>query len=272
MPNEKFQNENSVGVTAAGGFRAAGVACGLKPNGSLDLALIVSDSDCVCAGMFTTNRVQAAPVQYDRDVLAKNTSAIRAVIANSGCANACTGDAGLADTRATAEAAAQSIGCRADQVLVLSTGVIGQRLNMAKLKAGIALAGTRLDCAGGEEASRAIMTTDTRPKVSVAARASHTIGGMAKGSGMIHPNMATMLSVITTDARIAPLLLDRALRAAVGQSFNRITVDGDMSTNDTILVLANGTAGKEIGSLEIDDFTAALTSVCTDLAKQLVRD
>ena len=272
MPNEGSQQTNTLGVTASRGFRAAGVSSGLKPNGALDLALIISDSDCTCAGMFTTNRVQAAPVLYDKSVLAKNKTAIRAVVANSGCANACTGEAGLEDTRATAEATAQAVGCRADQVLVLSTGVIGQRLNMPKLLAGIALGGTRLDCAGGEDASRAIMTTDTRPKVSVIKKPSYTIGGMAKGSGMIHPNMATMLSVITTDAKIAPALLDRALRAAVGQSFNRITVDGDMSTNDTILLLANGAVGKEIGESEIREFTDALTAVCTDLAKQLVRD
>ncbi len=263
---------NALGVTAAPGFQAAGVACGLKPNGELDLALIVSDSDCTCAGMFTTNRVKAAPVLYDQSILAKNNIAIRAVAANSGCANACTGDDGLADSRATAEATAQSVGCRADQVLVLSTGVIGQRLNMAKIRAGIALAGKRLDRAGGEAASHAIMTTDTRPKVSFAAQPNYTIGGMAKGSGMIHPNMATMLSVITTDAKIEPARLDRALRVAVEQSFNRITVDGDMSTNDTVLVLASGAAGFEIGEQEMANFIDSLSGVTTDLAKQLVRD
>ena len=272
MPNETSKELNTLGVTASRGFQAAGVACGLKPKGALDLALVVSDSDCACAGMFTTNRVQAAPVLYDQSVLARNKTAIRAVVANSGCANACTGDAGLADTRMTAEATAQSLGCRTDQVLVLSTGVIGQRLDMSKLRAGIALAGTRLDYEGGAEAARAIMTTDTRSKVSVAAQSYYTIGGMAKGSGMIHPNMATMLSVITTDAKIEPALLDGALRAAVRQSFNRITVDGDMSTNDTVLVLANGAAGREIRDSEIKEFTEALTAVCTDLAKQLVRD
>jgi glutamate N-acetyltransferase / amino-acid N-acetyltransferase len=265
-------DERRIGVTAPKGMRASGVACGLKPNGALDLALIASDSDCASAGMFTTNRVQAAPVLYDQSILAKNNTAIRAVVANSGCANACTGDAGLEDTRRAAEATAQSIGCRADQVLVLSTGVIGQRLNMPKLRAGIALAGARLDSTGGEDASRAIMTTDTRPKVSVAALPSYTIGGMAKGSGMIHPNMATMLSVITTDVKIEPSLLGRAVRVAVGQSFNRITVDGDMSTNDTILVLANGAAGFEIGEKEMGGFVDSLSHVTTDLAKQLVRD
>jgi glutamate N-acetyltransferase/amino-acid N-acetyltransferase len=272
MVNDESQQTLALGATAARGFQAAGVACGLKPNGALDLALIVSESDCTCAGMFTTNRVKAAPVLYDQSILAKNSAAIRAVVANSGCANACTGDAGLTDSRATAEETARSIGCRADQVLVLSTGVIGQRLNMSKIRAGISLASTRLDRGGGEAASRAIMTTDTRPKVAAAVQPSYTIGGMAKGSGMIHPNMATMLSVITTDAKIEPALLARALREAVSQSFNRITVDGDMSTNDTVLALASGSAGFEVGEKELPAFAEALSRVATDLAKQLVRD
>ncbi len=263
---------SQIGVTAAKGFKATGVACGLKANGALDLALIMSDSECACAGMFTTNRVQAAPVLHDREVLAKNRTSIRALVANSGCANACTGDAGLADTRATAEATAQVIGCRAEQVLVLSTGVIGQRLKMDELRAGIAQAATRLDYAGGADASRAIMTTDTRPKVSAISHLPYTIGGMAKGSGMIHPNMATMLAVVTTDAMVAVERLDRALHVAVNQSFNRISVDGDMSTNDTILILANGASDFEIGEKENGDFTDALTHVATDLAKQLARD
>jgi len=262
----------NTGVTTPRGFRAAGVACGLKKTGALDLALVVSDSDCACAGVFTTNRVQAAPVLYDKEVLAQNPGALRAVVANSGCANACTGDAGLADTRATAEATAHALGCRVDQVLVLSTGVIGQRLDIAKVRAGITQAVSSLKYDGGADASRAIMTTDTRPKVFATRNSQFAIGGMCKGAGMIHPNMATMLSVITTDAKIAPPLLDRALRAAVGVSFNRISIDGDMSTNDTVLVLANGASNYEIGEKEIGDFTDALAQVATDLAKQLVRD
>ena len=260
------------GVTAPAGFRAAGVACGLKPNHALDLALVGSDSDCTCAGMFTTNRVQAAPVLYDKETLEKNRTAIRAVVANSRCANACTGEPGLADARAMADAAARAIGCRADQVLVLSTGVIGTRLEMDKIRAGISQAAARLSVEGGMDAARAIMTTDTRPKTNELRFTHYALGGMAKGAGMIHPNMATMLSVITTDAKIAPDLLDQALRAAASKSFNRISIDGDMSTNDTVLVLANGASGKEIGDLEIGDFTDALTTVATDLAKQLVRD
>jgi glutamate N-acetyltransferase/amino-acid N-acetyltransferase len=254
------------------GFRAAGVACGLKPNGALDLALVASEGDCVCAGMFTTNRVQAAPVLYDQDVLAKNRTSIRAVVANSGCANACTGDAGLSDARAMASAAAEVLACRGDQVLVLSTGVIGKRLDVAKVLEGIRQAAPQMSSQGGAAAAHAIMTTDTRPKVAQFANSRYAIGGMCKGAGMIHPNMATMLAVITTDVRISPARLDQALRTAVARSFNRITVDGDMSTNDTVLVLANGVARIEIGELEIGDFTNALTRVATSLAQQIARD
>ncbi len=266
------------GVTTPKGFRATGVACGLKKVRAqliapLDLALVVSDSDCACAGVFTTNRVQAAPVVYDTETLAQNNRALRAVIANSGCANACTGDAGLADTRATADDTARALDIRADQVLVLSTGVIGQRLPMEKIRAGIAQAAPRVSPDGGADASRAIMTTDTKPKVYATRNTQYAIGGMCKGAGMIHPNMATMLSVITTDAKIAPELLDRALRVAVNQSFNRISIDGDMSTNDTVLLLANGASGCEIRNTQhVAEFTEALTQVCTNLAQQLVRD
>jgi glutamate N-acetyltransferase/amino-acid N-acetyltransferase len=268
-----MQEIENLGVTIPKGFRAAGVACGLKKTGALDLALVVSDSDCACAGVFTTNRVQAAPVLYDKETLAQNRTAIRAVVANSGCANACTGDAGLADTRETADVTARVLSVRANQVLVLSTGVIGQRLDVAKVRAGIAQAAKSLSPEGGADASRAIMTTDTRPKVSAISHLPYAIGGMAKGAGMIHPNMATMLSVIMTDAKIAPALLDRALRAAVNMSFNRISIDGDMSTNDTVLVLANGASGFEVRTTQhIAEFTEALTQVCIDLAKQLVRD
>lgn len=267
-----MRNVNN-GITASRGFRAAGVACGLKPNNALDLALVVSDRACACAGVFTTNRAQAAPVLYDKEILTKNRGAIRAVVANSGCANACTGDAGLDDTRATAEATAHALGCRADQVLVLSTGVIGQRLPMDKIRVGVAQAATGLKYDGGADAARAIMTTDTKPKVFAIRSSQFAIGGMAKGAGMIHPNLATMLAVITTDAKIAPDLLDQALRAAVSVSFNRISIDGDMSTNDTGLVLANGASGYEVRNpQDVADFTDALTQVATHLAKQLVRD
>lgn len=266
-------NQSPIGVTAPRGFRAAGVACGVKPTDALDLALVVSDSDCACAGVFTTNRVQAAPVLHDKAALAKNRDTIRAVVANSGCANACTGDAGLDDARAMAEATAHTLGIRVNQVLVLSTGVIGKRLDVAKVRAGITKAANSLSVDGGANAAYAIMTTDTRPKVYAMRNTQYAIGGMAKGAGMIHPNMATMLSVITTDAKISPDLLDQALRAAVNQSFNRISIDGDMSTNDTLLVLANGASGYEIRNTQhVAEFTDALTIVATDLAKQIVRD
>ncbi len=260
------------GVIAARGFRAAGVACGLKKNGALDLALVTSEYDCTCAGVFTTNRVQAAPVLYDKATLASNARALRAVVINSGCANACTGDAGLEDARTMASETARALGVQTEQVLVMSTGVIGQRLPMDKIRAGITLAVPRLSPAGGADAARAIMTTDTRPKVYALRNAAYTIGGMCKGAGMIHPQMATMLALVTTDAQIAPDLLDRAVRVAVNQSFNRISVDGDTSTNDTVLVLANGASGKEIGASDIEDFTTTLTQVCVNLAQQIVRD
>jgi glutamate N-acetyltransferase/amino-acid N-acetyltransferase len=265
-------SEQNIGVTAAKGFGAAAAACHLKPTGALDLALVVSDYDCACAGMFTTNRVKAAPVLFDQEILGKNPGAIRAVVANSGCANACTGDEGMANARAMASYAATAIGCKSDQVLVLSTGVIGKQLDIAKIRAGVADAAPHLAADNGDAVSRAIMTTDTKPKVSTFQNSQYAIGGMCKGAGMIHPNMATMLAIITTDAKISPTLLDQALHAAVNVSFNRISVDGDMSTNDTVLLLANGASGKEIGQAEIGEFTTALTQVCTDLAKQIARD
>ncbi|MBI3537791.1 MAG: bifunctional glutamate N-acetyltransferase/amino-acid acetyltransferase ArgJ [Chloroflexi bacterium] len=260
-------------VTVPKGFKATGVACGLKKTNALDLALIASENDCAGAGVFTTNRVQAAPVIYDKEILGKNRDAIHAVVINSGCANACTGEDGMRDARDTARAAANALGCRANQILILSTGVIGVRLDIAKVRAGIAQGAKSLSSEGGNDASKAIMTTDTRPKVFAIRNSLFAIGGMAKGAGMIHPNMATLLSVITTDAKISPARLDRALRIAVEKSFNRISVDGDMSTNDTLLVLANGASGYEISNAQdIEKFTEALTRVATDLAKQVARD
>jgi glutamate N-acetyltransferase / amino-acid N-acetyltransferase len=260
------------GVTAANGFLATGVACGLKKSGALDLALIVSKSDCACAGIFTTNRVKAAPVLYDQELLKKNNNSIRAVTINSGCANACTGQLGLDDVCATAEAAAMATSCRPDQVLVLSTGVIGQRLNIDKVRDGVANAARQLTQDGGSIAAQAIMTTDTKPKLSELSNLPYAIGGIAKGAGMIHPNMATLLSVITTDARITPDLLDKSVRAAAAESFNRISVDGDMSTNDTLLVLANGSSAYEVRDSNLERFTQALSQVSADLAKQVARD
>jgi glutamate N-acetyltransferase/amino-acid N-acetyltransferase len=267
--------------TLAPGFRAAATACGLKPSGNLDLALIAADRPCAAAGVFTTNRVKAAPVLYDQEIIEQNPNGIRAIIANAGCANACTGPRGMDDTRKMAALTAYGLRCQPDEVLVLSTGVIGRRLDMDKLTRGIAditASGARQ---GAPFAARAILTTDTRPKV--AARrvtiddAQITISGFCKGAGMIHPNMATMLAIITTDAAMAPDTLQAALRAAAARSFNRVSVDGDMSTNDTVLLLASGASGVEITTSEISAastvlFTQALTELCVDLAKQIARD
>ena len=260
----------------APGFESATTACGIRKSGAADLVLISSASPCAAAGVFTTNRVQAAPVTLDRETLGVASGRIRAVIANAGCANACTGERGMADARRMAALAADVVGARADEALVLSTGVIGVFLDMEKLAGGVAvLRGPGALRAAGD-AARAITTTDTRPKIAAAdasiAGGTVRVRGFAKGAGMIHPTMATMLAVITTDARIAPDRLDRALRAAVARSFNRISVDGDMSTNDTVLALASGASGVEIGDKESPAFEAALGEVCISLARQIARD
>ena len=262
--------------TLAPGFRTAATACGLKKDGALDLTLIVADAPCSAAGVFTTNRVKAAPVLYDREVLSQSADQMRAIIANAGCANACTGDEGKVNTRQMAALAADIVGARADQVLVLSTGVIGRQLDMTKVASGIAQLAPATWTREANLASRAIMTTDTKPKTSSATGviAGHTVtvAGMAKGAGMIHPGMATMLSIITTDAQVAPELLHTALKSVADMSFNRISVDGDMSTNDTVLLLASGVAGVTITDTELADFVALLRVVCIDLAKKIARD
>ncbi|PKO23563.1 MAG: ornithine acetyltransferase [Chloroflexi bacterium HGW-Chloroflexi-1] len=252
------------------GFTFAGVACGLKKTGALDLALIVSDRPCAAAATFTRNRFPAAPVLYDRALLAENPAGLRAVAINAGIANACTGEAGLADAAAMAAAVEATLSLPPRSCAVMSTGVIGPRLPLAKIKDGLNQATPALSPEGWEAASRAIMTTDTRPKTAFRQVDGCGIWGMAKGAGMIHPNMATMLSVIVTDAAVAPVVLADALRAAVEVSFNAISVDGDTSTNDTVLVLANGAS--ETRFLRENGFLAALTDLCTDLAQQIVRD
>jgi glutamate N-acetyltransferase/amino-acid N-acetyltransferase len=260
----------------APGFRGATTACGLKPSGALDLALVWSDRACTAAGIFTTNRVQAAPVVLDREILTRSARDIRGVIVNSGCANAVTGPRGLDDARRMGELAAARVGAAPGQMLVMSTGVIGVHLDMTKLAAGIEALGRADAQADPDLVARAVMTTDTRPKTASASLAVRggtvTIAGFAKGAGMIHPNMATMLALVTTDARVSPERLDRALRAAADRSFNRISVDGDMSTNDTLMVLASGTSDLEIGDGEMGAFGAALTDVCASLARQIARD
>ncbi|MBA3943131.1 MAG: bifunctional glutamate N-acetyltransferase/amino-acid acetyltransferase ArgJ [Herpetosiphonaceae bacterium] len=268
-------------VTTAPGFMAAGVAAGIKKRGGLDVALVSSTSPCVTAGVFTQNAVKAAPVLFDQQVLAQNPAGIRAVVINSGCANAVTGEQGSANTAATAEAVAAALNLDRHSVLVMSTGVIGQQLPMDRLRVGIWTAAKALapSVGSGHLAAQAIMTTDTRPK-EAAGRVMIdgvpiTISGMCKGSGMIEPNMATMLAIICTDAVIDPPALQSALRYATDRSFNAMTVDGDTSTNDTLVVLANGRAGGAplmAGTPSWLQFRDALTVVAAELAKQVARD
>ncbi len=253
------------------GFRFAGVPCGLKKTGAPDLALVVSDRPCASAAVFTQNKFPAAPVLYDRALVAEKPAGLRAAVINSGCANACTGAEGFADAEAMAVSVETSLGLPAHGCAVLSTGVIGVRLDMDKIAAGVQLAVPQLAAEGWDAASRAIMTTDTRPKVAFREVGGVRLFGMAKGAGMIHPNMATMLSVIVTDAAIEPATLAEILRPAVDVSFNAISVDGDTSTNDTLLVLANGTSGINVPGTSTA-FASTLTSLCTDLAQQIVRD
>ncbi|NDJ75907.1 MAG: bifunctional glutamate N-acetyltransferase/amino-acid acetyltransferase ArgJ, partial [Chloroflexi bacterium] len=253
------------------GFQLAGVHCGLKPEGAKDIALLISDQPCTAAGVFTTNQVKAAPVLVDQAVLAAENAQVRAVIANTGSANACTGELGMANARQTAQTVAERVGCTPDEVLVLSTGVIGMQLPMERITSGIGALAPQVSPDGWADAAHAIMTTDTRPKLaSVQTPAGYTITGMAKGSGMIAPNMATMLAVIATDAAVPRNVLDRALRHAVDASFNHVVVDGDMSTNDTVLALANGASGVTVGDETV--FTGGLIDVCTQLAQAIVRD
>ncbi len=253
------------------GFRAAGAACGLKPDGRPDIALIASDRACTAAGVFTTNRVKAAPVLYDQAILAASDPQIRAVIINTGSANACTGADGLARTRQTAAWVAQALGCEPESVLALSTGVIGLPLALEPVRQGIAALREQLASDGWRAAAEAIMTTDTRPKIaSVRHPDGFTVTGIAKGAGMIAPNMATMLSVIAMDAQVERALLQRALVRAAGASFNRIVVDGDMSTNDSVIALANGASGVTVTNE--DTLVEALQAVCVPLAQSIVRD
>ncbi len=263
------------GVTSAAGFVAATAAAAIKYKNRDDLALVVSEKTCNGAAMFTQNQVAAAPVLVDKAMMAKNSGRLRAVLINAGNANACTGRIGQENARQTQAQAAAALHCDRDQIFVMSTGVIGVQLPMDKMEAGIAAAVPRLSSANGNAAAQAIMTTDTVPKESAVSlqigEATIHIGGMAKGVGMIHPNMATMLSLITTDADIAPELLDHYLQTAVSRSFNRISIDGDSSTNDTVLLLANGASGVTVGAGDVR-FQEGLTAVCTTLAHKIVRD
>jgi glutamate N-acetyltransferase / amino-acid N-acetyltransferase len=276
--------DRRLGVTAAAGFGAAGVACGLKAAGGPDLALVVGDPGTVAAGVFTTNQVVAAPVVWSRDRLASSADA-RVVVLNSGNANACTGPSGEAAVLATVERAAAELGCRAEQVLVCSTGVIGVPLDVGRVTDGVAKAASALDRSGGPAAAEAILTTDTVVKQAGARVAGGiTVAGMGKGAAMLAPSLslagatlqppgglpqATMLAVLTTDALAEPEVLRDALGAGVETTFNRITVDGAQSTNDTVLLLASGASGAQAGP---GDLAAAVEAVCRDLAGQMLAD
>jgi glutamate N-acetyltransferase / amino-acid N-acetyltransferase len=265
------------GVTAPQGFRAAGIHCGIKKPGLLDLALIVSEQAGPIAGVFTQNQVVAAPVIVDRLHLRQGIG--RAILVNSGNANACTGPKGLATAKKTARLLAQHIGVPSHHVFIGSTGVIGRVLPVNQIVKNIPNLVAQLSDRGGQDAARAIMTTDLRPK-SIALHDTiggrlMTIGGMAKGSGMIHPNMATMLAYFTTDASITKSALQQALSLATNESFNCISVDGDTSTNDTVLCLANGMAGNrriEEGTAAFQRFLLLLTEACESLALAICRD
>jgi glutamate N-acetyltransferase/amino-acid N-acetyltransferase len=257
-----------VSVTAPQGFRAAGVAAGLKSSGAPDVALVVNDGpQDSAAAVFTTNRFPAAPVQWSRQVLA--TGRLRAVVLNSGGANACTGPEGFQDTHATAEHTAAELGLGAIDVAVASTGLIGVRLPMDKLLPGVTDAAKALAADGGPDAARAIMTTDSVPKTTVVQRDGWSVGGMAKGAGMLAPSLATMLVVLTTDAAVDSATLQAALKGATGVSLERVDSDGCLSTNDTVVAMANGAGGVTPSTAEVAE---ALTVAATDLAMQLLAD
>ena len=275
MDHPQRSSTLSGGVTAPGGFRAAGISAGIKANGNLDLALIVSDAPATAAAVFTINRAQAAPVMVSRQHLQQSGGLVRAIIVNSGCANACTGEAGMQVARGMAAETARLVNCPVEQVLVASTGVIGVDLPLDKIRLGLPAALSALHAGGGADAARAIMTTDPFPKeaaatITIGGKAV-TIGGIAKGSGMIEPMMATMLGFVTTDAGVPAALLTRALREAVDDSFNAITVDGECSTNDCVMLLANGASGAVVDDDSYREFVKGLSSVCRELAMGIVR-
>jgi glutamate N-acetyltransferase/amino-acid N-acetyltransferase len=255
-------------VTAPLGFRAAGVTAGLKPSGYRDVAVVINDGPSrAAAAVFTTNRVQAAPVKWSRQVASGGR--VRAAVLNSGGANACTGPLGFQDTHATAERLAAALDDSAGEIAVCSTGLIGERLPMDKLLPAVDAAVAEADRSGGVHAADAIRTTDTVVKIAFRRQDGYAIGGMAKGAAMLAPSLATMLVVLTTDADLTPGELDAALRSATAVTFDRLDSDGCMSTNDTVLLMASGASGVKPGH---QDFARALTEVCADLARQLQRD
>ncbi len=269
------------GIAAPAGFRAAGVACGIKrakpapAPAPLDLALITTDAPVPAAAVFTTNLAVAAPVVVSREHLGRTGGRAQAIVINSGCANACTGDAGMAVAREMARVTAAAVGCEMDDVLVASTGVIGVALDPAKIQAGVQAAARVLSADGGEHATRAIMTTDPFPK-SIAVEVRHDggtfrVGGMAKGSGMIEPRLATMIGVLTTDAAVEPAVLASALQRVTKHTFNAITVDGECSTNDCVFLLASGRSGVVITRDDDPALLEGLNAVAGHLAREIVR-
>lgn len=255
-------------ITAPQGFRAAGIAAGLKSSGNRDLALVINDGPLdVAAAVFTTNRVFAAPVAWSRSAVSNGRA--QAVVLNSGGANACTGAPGLADSEATAQHASALLGLSASDILVCSTGLIGVRLPMDKVLTGLSEAVQQMSSDGGDNAAEAIMTTDTVAKTSSALGSGWVVGGMAKGAGMLAPGMATMLSVITTDAVVDSATADSLLRAATSKTFDRVDSDGCMSTNDTVILLASGASGV---TADTEELGVAIADVCADLARKLVSD
>jgi len=268
------------GVTAPHGFKAAGVSCGIKKqrpgvSAPLDMAMIAADGPVSAAAVFTTNKAVAAPVVVSREHLAATGGYARVVVANSGCANAATGQEGMNVARAMAAAAADALGVKASEVLIASTGVIGVLLDITKVRTGVAAATAALAVGGANDAMKAIMTTDPFPKSAAAAfdapEGTVTVGGMAKGSGMIEPRMATMLGFLTTDAQVEPGVLAGALRGVVDATFNAITVDGECSTNDCVFVLASGASGVKITDANDPRLIEPMMQVAGHLAREIVR-
>jgi glutamate N-acetyltransferase/amino-acid N-acetyltransferase len=259
------------------GFRVAGISAGIKPSGDRDLAVVVADSECAAAGVFTTNRIAAAPVRWDRQRVPSES--IRAVVANSGNANAATGAVGAENVRRTAAAAASALGCKPEQIIVCSTGIIGRQLPIERLEAGVkkAISGLSADPSAFESASRAIMTTDTRPKVvslnGKVGGSDCAIWGMAKGAAMIGPNMATMLAFLLTDRRVAAADLQKVLASAVDESFHCISVEGHMSTNDSVVLLASGASSvPRLEGSALADFAGLVRDACQSLARKIPED
>ncbi len=277
MPSSHTQTEKASGITLAQGYTAGATYCGLKrKKGSLDLGMLYSQRPASTAGVFTTNKVKAAPIVLSHENLVHTKGRARAVVVNSGSANASVGKQGIKDAREMAELAAERLHLDPEEIMVASTGVIGVELPMGLIRAGIK--NIEMSPTGGLSFARSIITTDLRTKEFTASgtvnKKKFIVGGCAKGSGMIHPNMATMLSFITTDAEVDPGFLDKCLRKAVDRSFNMITVDGDTSTNDSVFVFANGASGVKIepNTPAADAFERALSDVCTNLAIEIARD